>query len=76
MKKQLCSADDCYNEIDLEWDAVKKPDGTFHPLSLKCEDCISNVERNTLKNYRKKLRHKANKKKENYEYKPLPAFKT
>lgn len=59
--KILCSQPDCYGEIDTQLDVVKMRDGSDYPLSLKCEDCLTDAERKTLKNYRKRLRQKANK---------------
>lgn len=59
-KKQLCSGADCYNTIEVEWDIIKRADGTDHPLSLKCYNCISDTERKSLKNYKKRLRLKDN----------------
>lgn len=57
--KTLCNDKDCFNLVNEE-DIVMRPDGTPHPISLLCEKCTSDEDRKKLKNYRKKLRHKAN----------------
>ena len=61
MEKKLCSGDDCFKEVDVE-DFVIRADGSIHKLSQLCEDCITPAQRKSLKNYKKMLRHKANKK--------------
>lgn len=63
--KKLCSQDGCFEKVDYEpefGDVVIRADGTFHPLSLKCWDCRTDEDRKKLKEYRKRLRKKANKK--------------
>ena len=60
-KTQLCSGEDCYKEINLDpLFLVIRLDGTIHPLSLKCEDCLTDAEHKTLKNSAKKIRHRRN----------------
>jgi hypothetical protein len=61
MKKQLCSAEGCFGYVDAE-ELVNMSSNSPHPLSLKCYNCRTDKDKKTLKNYRKRMRHKANKK--------------
>ena len=58
--KKVCSEKDCFKIVDLE-DESKKQDGTYHRIALKCFDCRTPQECNTLKNYNKRQRRKRNK---------------
>jgi hypothetical protein len=60
--KQVCSSEDCYQEVDLEFE-IKKLDGTYHPLQLKCLSCLTAHESKTLKNWKKSYKKKINKRK-------------
>ena len=52
-KKILCSADDCYNEVD---DYYIRPDGTILPASALCWEDRSKSQRAKVKDYRSKNR--------------------
>lgn len=64
MGKKLCAGNDCFKLIDMRefpmGDVHLRADGTPHPFSLLCEDCITPAQRKSLKRYRKALRHKNN----------------
>ena len=59
--KKLCSEKDCFKQTDND-DLFLQPDKSYHPLSLKCYDCITDEEKKQLKNYKKRQRKQTNKK--------------
>jgi hypothetical protein len=57
-KHQICSEPDCYKDVDLELEAVKKPDGSYYERSLKCFDCRTDSDKRAIKANAKKWRKK------------------
>ena len=58
-KTQLCSEPDCFKEVDLEHDALQKPDGTYYAPSLKCWGCRTKNDRKNIKAHRRRYNKSA-----------------
>lgn len=54
--KQLCSAEDCYNTVTVDFLTERMADGTPHPLALRCNSCTTPEDIKKLSRFRKKRR--------------------